>query len=700
MTQKHLISSSRQKISDYCQKIFHLRPSKTIQLKLNAYPQIHKRLLSTIIENIIINIPISPQFRTLAFLQTKITFTGNQKISLILNNNISFCKNWKISSFPPCYCRKIQTSLGVTLDSSSHISCLGTATTSPDHKQVLHSNGNNISIPSPFAFQTQLLTSLLSFLRELSSFIFTTSKTKVKLPHKIPNYCHPIDNIYHLLHSLHIEEHIFLPLIQILKNQHQLYHPTLPNLSQVLFTKTHLQPHLIISSPDKNSGAIDLACKQIFWSHMKTHYWDNKHHFSCLSPPPSYFLHKFSAIHKSLQWYKIAPFRKSGSLPYVYIIRKFKDLTRIRGITSYYNHPLKKVLFFSASGFMTILKHINFSHSNLFSPKDYKHFVSKSFQDLQRIFGNETQYITWAADIKEMYDWLPQHTIIQAVKHLLFYLRHSTRRDWVSVHRRSSKLNHLGKSHNSQEFATISFETIFQISLFEITHAYFILDNHTFIQKIGIPIGAPGAPGYSTAFCIFNEKNFLDSIYDYSRAFRYFRYFDDMRAIVAYTPSDLSTKSLALALIHLLKSTCYHKSIKIIIEEHTNSSFPFLEGLVKIDNHSVSSIFKNKNFEPLLLSGKLKFLTAQDFFSFAGENHTALRIGTVTGRLSTMCGYSFSDADLISSFGQLLPQLIALHYPKRVLKCACYKMFNKTNSKIWLLLSEMTCHVFKTLKLK
>jgi hypothetical protein len=172
-----------------------------------------------------------------------------------------------------------------------------------------------------------------------------------------------------------------------------------------------------------------------------------------------------------------------------------------------------------------------------------------------------------------------------------------------------------------------------------------------------------------------------------------------MRAIIAYSPSDLSTKSLALSLIHLLKSSCYHKSIKIIIEEHPNSTFPFLEGLVQIKNHCISSIFKNKNFEPLLTSGKLKFLTAQDFFSFAGDNHTALRVGTVMGRLSAMCGYSFSDEDLITSFGQLIPQLIALHYPKRILKKACYKMYNKTNSKIWLLLAEMTCLIYRKLQL-
>ena len=173
-----------------------------------------------------------------------------------------------------------------------------------------------------------------------------------------------------------------------------------------------------------------------------------------------------------------------------------------------------------------------------------------------------------------------------------------------------------------------------------------------------------------------------------------------MRAMIAYTPSDLSTKSLALSLIHLLKTSCYHKSIKISIEEHTNSPFPFLEGLVKIQAHSISSIFKNKHFEPVLDSGKLKFLTAQDCFSFAGENHKALRIGSVTGRLSTMCGYSFSDSDLITSFGQLIAQLIALHYPKKIIKSACFKMYHKTNSRIWILLAEMTSLIFRKLQIK
>jgi hypothetical protein len=260
---------------------------------------------------------------------------------------------------------------------------------------------------------------------------------------------------------------------------------------------------------------------------------------------------------------------------------------------------------------------------------------------------------------------------------------------------KKSSSSHLGKSYHDNSTINISFQKIFEIACFEIENAIFTLDNVLFLQKMGIPIGAIGSPGYRNIYCIFCEFFFMDSIYDYSRAFSYFRFFDDMRAIIAYSPSDLTTKQIGKKLIHYLTKKCYHKSLKIVVEKTPENTFPFLEGQITLTNKAFTSIFKNKNFLPLLETGKLKFITTQDFFSFTGRNNDSLRIGTVTGRLTTLLGYCFSDSDIITSFGHILCHMVALKYPEKIIKKACRKLYFNTSEKIWLLLEKLTAFTFR-----
>ena len=59
-------------------------------------------------------------------------------------------------------------------------------------------------------------------------------------------------------------------------------------------------------------------------------------------------------------------------------------------------HPLKKVLFVSASAFMTCLKHLDFEHSSMFAPNEFKATVSKAFKDLRQVFWEDTAFISGA----------------------------------------------------------------------------------------------------------------------------------------------------------------------------------------------------------------------------------------------------------------------------------------------------------------
>ena len=302
--------------------------------------------------------------------------------------------------------------------------------------------------------------------------------------------------------------------------------------------------------------------------------------------------------------------------------------------------------------------------------------------------------------MKEMYDWLPHSDLISAIKCILSYVRTSTRRDSVCVHTLSSKLNRMGRSYAyDNEFKIISLQEIFDITLFEISNAFFVLDNHIFWQKIGCPMGAPGSPGSSMAVCIFYEKSFHDSLYDYQKVYRLFRYFDDLRALTVFKSTDLTTKAVCLQIMRALQSSCYHKNMSIVPEPTQNHSFKFLEGTISINDRRISSVFTSKNFMPLLTTGKLTFLACQDFFSFSGDKYSTTRKATISGRLAAVLGYSFPDDQIILGFGQLLTHLLVLKYEWKVILNVLHKKWVQSKEVIWKILIALTKDIKKEIAL-
>jgi hypothetical protein len=106
--------------------------------------------------------------------------------------------------------------------------------------------------------------------------------------------------------------------------------------------------------------------------------------------------------------------------------------------------------------------------------------------------------------------------------------------------------------------------------------------------------------------------------------------------------------------------------MSLMLEECSQNTFNFLEGKFSVENDSLSCLWTSKNFESLATTGKLKFFTSQDFFSYTGDRKKIIRLATITGQLSTILGYSFTDKDIIQSFGYLIVDLFERNYPKKV----------------------------------
>ena len=90
-------------------------------------------------------------------------------------------------------------------------------------------------------------------------------------------------------------------------------------------------------------------------------------------------------------------------------MRKKKDVSRVRPIVSFFKHPLKNSYYVNAVALMTCLKALpdHYKCSNIFSPPQMLPNLLQTYETLATVYGTETEFLTYAADIKEMYSNLP-----------------------------------------------------------------------------------------------------------------------------------------------------------------------------------------------------------------------------------------------------------------------------------------------------
>ena len=187
-----------------------------------------------------------------------------------------------------------------------------------------------------------------------------------------------------------------------------------------------------------------------------------------------------------------------------------------------------------------------------------------------------------------MYDWLPQQDIIKAIDWVLKHVQRKARRSHVTVVYKETKKIRLGKSYNSDASVSISFQQIFEVSCFQLENAFFQLNGIVFLQLLGIPIGGFGSPSFSMTVCISYEFQFMCSIYDHLSFISFFRYFDDLRAVVVYKSSDITSKSLVSNLLPQLQYDTYHPSMKLVLEQASNNTFKFVEGKFSVADGMLS----------------------------------------------------------------------------------------------------------------
>ena len=409
-------SLAKQKMSNLSFKIFKVRPTGIMLFSIKQNEILLYSFLKTL--------PIPQDLLLLLQSQTKVTFKSHPQISSLFCNNITWCKKWSEKPFP-CHCTTLKPFLGVN-QSCEHISTLGHETKSP-YDNVLHSNLNNVCSPNILSFPEEFHRAFMTYYYNILHFceIFKESVTFFPLSPS-SKYCtnKAFNNLFDTLNSFSSQPPCIWKIIHELDSFPQSFKAPahIPTSFQVQQVSRLLLQKLVRSTPDKNIGVPDVYCPSILWKQMYTSFWKNVHFQKCPHLSAQSLLLYFKHVFDVNNWSKFGSFNSQGEAPYPYIKRKFKDLSRLQGIISYFHHPLKDIYFKVAAGLMTYLKAFNFFHTNLFNPFQALPTMKLLFLQLHNKFDSETTFHSWAADVKEMYDWLPQADILKAVHWILSYI--------------------------------------------------------------------------------------------------------------------------------------------------------------------------------------------------------------------------------------------------------------------------------------
>ena len=106
-------------------------------------------------------------------------------------------------------------------------------------------------------------------------------------------------------------------------------------------------------------------------------------------------------------------------------------------------------------------------------------------------------------------------------------------------------------------------------------------------------------------FYIYYEFQFMFSINGHLSFISFFCYFDDLRAVVVYKSSDITSKSFISNLSHQLQCDTYHPAIKLLLEQASNNTFKFVKGKFSVADGMLSCTWHLNFFDSLLTYGKL-----------------------------------------------------------------------------------------------
>lgn len=446
--------------------------------------------------------------------------------------------------------------------------------------------------------------------------------------------------------------------------------------NSIRILKTKLKGY-VISNRDKNTGGLAVMCPIFFKNKMmETYDWTKwranyQHVIISVEEVLNIWKRHVKSMEFDTRW------NKKGTLPYAYGIPKEKDLNKFRPIVSYANHPLKRLLNTTGRIINFMMKKCNLEGMTLWKTNDVTEKLLEFNEKIQEVWNNEMETIMIVSDIKDMYTNLSHDKIIESIEWLCEIYKYKFG-DQISIKPGGRNGGVNGKKKNLWNF---DLKMIIEVVKFDLENAAFTFGNIVLRQMIGIPMGSPLSPSIAILTCAKDECISMNSLGSDERYIHGMRYMDDLWLIVLFPKRndririELSRKILAN----------YQKSLKIEIEQR-GETVKFLDKKIIWKNDLLIQQHLGKNWNAISDNGIRKFLNVVDYNSYLEKDQ---KRGIIIGSLSRVNMNTTINKDKLICGFLTLWEFKKLKYPTRVIRAGCRRMFEKTQSEVWIKLEDI-----------
>jgi hypothetical protein len=263
------------------------------------------------------------------------------------------------------------------------------------------------------------------------------------------------------------------------------------NLENAVSVKQQMSGFIFLGL-DKNYGKTAIVCPVKMHQILKKTFLDDKIRYTSTALSDHIteeeIVNGWKKAYDGHKWHSVAPLCTYGSVPYSYVIPKFKDLSRNRPIISYRTHPLRKVFKVALRALVFLVKSISVKTFTLHRTQDLLSRLKDIECDLGDNYEQNTEFLEFSVDVKEMFTQLPHKEIRLATKFVIDVTKKLTRSNYVRVPKFRKECA-FGKSSNKNDVLQISTDQIFELVCYDVRSAIFRVGKHIMKQSNGAPIG-------------------------------------------------------------------------------------------------------------------------------------------------------------------------------------------------------------------
>ena len=335
MGEEHVYAKVKCTITRYTKKRFNVHPNPKFYLRVPTMHGLQRSLFKRLTNAFLANLPVPGMVKQHVVASSLFSFTKHQSTGDILCNHTRLGRTWSATEPWACNCDHLKQVLATHRSFRGHVhvrcrDCKG------DHADVLSSSFKDICTPDGHAFDQHVLGAVIPYLRQIQTFVanLRRSKSFSKLMEKEEVFGGAVPRtpreffLYNALRRIDVRPTPLMlhRLVQLFEFTETGVQGGVPTRTAVRQTAQALGKDGYAGAPlDKNGSTGTISCPRLWWHYYRKEVWENDD-YAHTTMTPLDAMRIYADKYISADWQSIAPFNFQGTLPYVYIFRKDKDI--------------------------------------------------------------------------------------------------------------------------------------------------------------------------------------------------------------------------------------------------------------------------------------------------------------------------------------------------------------------------------------